>query len=122
MLNAFREWCDRNPKPALGIGGGLLLIVVILFVRSLFGGPNLPVADSVRMVCVQSGKVFTIDREDINMFPMTNPKTGNRTLVPITDRNGHEYVPKRFAELITDQLKDVNEYIDPKTLEVKEKS
>jgi len=119
VFTSFREWCDRNPKPALGLGAGLFLIVLIVFVRSL-SGPDLPVANSVKMVCVSSGKVFHLDREDINMYPMQNPKTGEYTLMPVEERNGRDYVPQRYKETVTSVLKDVNKYVDPSTLALKE--
>lgn len=118
MLDAFRSWCDSNPRLALGIGGGFFLLVVIFFVRSL-GGSDLPIADSIAMVCVASGEIYNLDREDVNMFPMTNPKTGERTLVPVRDEDGRKVVPNRFRGLVTDRLKDQNQYVDPDTLALK---
>ncbi len=75
----------------------------------------------VRFVCVETGKTVWLDQGDIpSILPATNPRTGRRTLIPATERDGKIYASERYAWglLAEPEIAEVNKYVDPETLEV----
>ncbi len=103
----------------------LIVAVALLVVAGgafwYFNRSGAQLSDSISFVCVASGQTFSISRKDMpSMFPAKNPKTGERTLLPVEERDGKLFVAGRSARLLRDseQLAKVNKYVDPETLEV----
>lgn len=77
-------------------------------------------SDRVSYVCVATGQIVSLDRSQVGgMYPLTNPKTGERTLLPYEERDGKVYVSSRYRNYVN-QLEQAkaNRHVDPKTLEV----
>jgi hypothetical protein len=49
---------------------------------------------------------------------MTNPRTGEATLLPCHERNGVLYINQRYGSILGD-LGARNRYVDPETLAVR---
>jgi len=104
----------------------LILVAVLLVVAGgvyfWFGRPKSPLPDKIAFVCVQTGKIYKIDRDDVpKSFPATNPDTGQATLLPAyqDEEDGKYYASRRYAGALREpQMAEVNKYVDPKTLEV----
>ena len=95
---------------ALAVAGYLLSTV-----RSSDGVPS-----RFPFVCVETGEVFMLSIEETGTNPAKNPRTARRTLVLCERRDDGTYaVAKDDAWLITEELKDVNAFVDPVTLEIK---
>jgi hypothetical protein len=68
----------------------------------------------LRFVCTATGERFEVPRENVSMYPATNPKTGQATLVPVAEENGQIVVPPRYRALLR-QLGEQNKWADPET-------
>jgi hypothetical protein len=103
------------------VGIQVIFIVIVLVVAGVFyyrswaGGPV--VNPDINFVCVATGRTFSIDRDKINSVPLKNPETGQATLVPCVKRDGKLYMDAHYRSVLAD-LKEVNRYVDEKTLEV----
>lgn len=69
-------------------------------------------------VCVETGEVFTFDRGKTRIPPLENPKTGRRTLIACSKKDGKLYVSSRDRVLLK-ELAGLNKVIDPETLQVR---
>jgi hypothetical protein len=104
----------------------LILVAGLLAVAGgtywFFNRSAAPLPNSVKFVCVATGEVFSISQKNLpSILPARNPKTGEMTLLPVTQRaDGKLVVPDRAAyDLHQDSdLARVNKYVDTKTLEV----
>ncbi len=76
-----------------------------------------PLPNSIKMVCVATGKIFDVARDKIDGVPMKNPKTGEDTLVPCYQRDGAWYVDPHYKKQLLD-LGEKNRHVDTKTLAV----
>jgi len=100
----------------------VLLLVVAVGVYFYFGRDTGPLPDSVKFVCVATGKVYNLSRDQVpSILPATNPSTGEKTLIPAHEENGKLYASERYGPgLLADpELAKVNKYVDPQTLEVR---
>jgi hypothetical protein len=105
-----------------------LILVLVLFVVAggvyfMWGRPEPVLKQSVPFVCVATGQVYELDRDDVPSFlPAMNPDTQEETLLPVVDRDGSLFVSSRYAAPLTDpeRLAKVNKYVDPRTLRVLE--
>ncbi|HOO16038.1 MAG: hypothetical protein KBH81_03430 [Phycisphaerae bacterium] len=77
-----------------------------------------PISNSVLLVCVSTGETFNITRKELVCIPMTNPRTGEATLLPCHERNGVLYINQRYGSILGD-LGARNRYVDPETLAVR---
>jgi hypothetical protein len=93
----------------------VLAVAGVFYYRSLAGG-NV-VNPDINFVCVATGRTFSIDRDQINAIPLKNPETGEATLVPCVKRDGKLYMDAHYRGVLAN-LKEVNRYVDEKTLEV----
>jgi hypothetical protein len=73
----------------------------------------------IAVVCVETGKRTKVAREKLTTLPGLNERTGRKTFVPYVVRNGSAVVEKRFEELVI-SLNELNLFVDPQTLEVKD--
>jgi hypothetical protein len=73
----------------------------------------------IEFVCVETGDVFTVRRSDVSRIPRENPSTGRRTLLPLIEEGETKMVAARWSRSLYEELSDVNEYVDPRTLEVR---
>jgi hypothetical protein len=106
-----------------------LILVAVLLVAAggvyfWFGRPKSPLPNKIAFVCVETGKIYKLDRDDVPKFmPATNPDTGQATLLPAyqDEENGKFYASQHYAYLLREpQLAEVNKYVDPQTLEILE--
>lgn len=70
------------------------------------------------LVCVATGKTFTLDRSKVGMLPARNPETGEHTLLICHQRDGKWYVTDRARQTL-ESLAGVNRWVDPQSLEVR---
>ena len=102
------------------IAGVILLAAGFLFFRNL--GSNDPargLPNQIACVCVATGDIFYINREDLSEVPAENPKTKERTLVPVMkDEDGSFRVSSHRAVIVKD-LGEKNKFVDLDTLKVK---
>ena len=92
------------------IGAGIL--VVWHFSRSG------PISKDVNFVCVETGKTYSLTREQAALLPAENPQTHERTLLPCVKRDGVLYVSARYRDSLL-QLGERNKYVDTETLAVR---
>lgn len=104
--------------------GKFVLIVVLLIAAGAvywFTSSNrATLPRTLTYVDVTTGKVYSLPRGETRIPPVENPETGERTLVPCyrTD-DGQLFVAGRMYSLIRNELKGVNQVVDPETLEVR---
>lgn len=104
--------------------GKLVLAVAIFLIAAGALGTYLfrrePATGAVQYVCVATGQRFSLSREQATQdgIPATNPKTGERTLLPCYQDNGDWYVMRRYGEAL-EQLGEQNHYVEPDTLKVR---
>ncbi len=70
------------------------------------------------LVCVATGKTFTLDRSKVSMLPVRNPETGEYTLLICHKRDGRWFVSERARQTL-ETLAAVNRWVDPQSLEVR---
>ncbi|RMF73597.1 MAG: hypothetical protein D6744_15420 [Planctomycetota bacterium] len=102
------------------IAAVVLLAAGYLFYRNM--GANDPargLPGQIPCVCVATGEIFYIDREDLTRLPAENPKTKERTLVPVAKREDGSYRVSSQSEAIVRSLGEKNKYVDLKTFVVK---
>ena len=68
---------------------------------------------------METGDVYTVTRSDVSRIPRENPNTGRRTLLPLIQEGQTRMVSARWSRSLYEELSDVNEYVDPRTLEVR---
>ena len=104
-----------------------LTVVVVLFLVAggvgwYFWRSGDPLSDSVKFVCVATGKTYTIGRGEMpDVVPAENPDTHEFTLLPLSKNEAGELVINaRFANELrhTPTLAKVNRYVDPNTCKV----
>jgi hypothetical protein len=96
----------------------LLAVAAVLIYRGLRA--ERVVAAEVSFVCVATGETFDIDMEDVQAIPARNPKTNEWTLLPCERReDGTLVIARLYANSLRESLKLVNQFVDPKTLEVR---
>ena len=95
----------------------LALVAVGFLVYSSMGGDS-PLPNEIKLVCVNTGRTYLIDRDEINTIPMTNPDTHEATLLPCVERDGRWYVDDHYRSVL-EELKEVNHYVEPDTLAVR---
>lgn len=105
-------------------GGKLAIAVVILagagFLTFRGGGAGLKdaLSDKLLYVDVTSGEIVVFNHGGTVVLPRENPKTGERTLVPVEQRDGAYYVVQRRAGVLA-QLSEKNKFVDAQTLRVR---
>lgn len=104
--------------------GGKAALALVLFaaagVVAFWQWPRGPLPEEVNFICVETGTLHYIDRDDVFGIPANNPKTGRATLVPCyRTEAGQLAVSEHFAGTI-EQLAELNHYVDPATRMVKE--
>ncbi len=104
---------QRNLLLAIAVVG-IAVVIGWSFVHS----SPLELPNRMPLVCAATGETFNIPRERVNMLPMENPETGERTLIPFETRDGARYVPDRYRTTVQD-LKDKNQYVDLGTLAIR---
>lgn len=82
------------------ITGFSLVAVLFLGYRVFSGGNNINLASSLSLLCVETGEVIEIAREDVNSIPFKNPRTGRVTLYPYEVKDGQNVVAARFRPMI----------------------
>ncbi len=106
--------------------GNTKYLIVIVAIVVVLGGwywmsrPEPVVDNRLPMICVESGKVFKIAREDLGpVRPFDNPETGEQTLLPfIEGEDGVRRISSRDRGYLQD-LGEKNRYVDAETLVVK---
>lgn len=108
-----------NRRTTIRVSLSLAALVVAGYLLStLHAGDGVP--SRFPFVCVETGEIFTLSIGEAGTNPAKNPRTGRRTLVLCERRDDGTYVvAKDDGWLITDELKDLNHFVDPVTLEVK---
>jgi len=83
------------------------------------GSTGMP--DRVRYVDMETGEPVWIRLSQTpNEMPGENPKTGKRTLLPVTERDGRLYADPHYAvsALRNSEVAKLNKHIDPTTMEL----
>ncbi len=101
---------------------------ILLAVLLLIGAGSLlfafrrasPLPDKITFVCVETGATFNIDRDKVYVIPARNPRTGQATLLPCSERNGVLYVGNHYRGALLN-LGEKNHYVDTQTLAVRKK-
>lgn len=107
----------ESERTKLIAAGVILLAAVGVFFVVGQGDDTFPT--NVNFVCVETGKQFDLKSNEYSRMPADNPDTGRRTLLPVTERDGKYYVSERYsASLMRDDLKELNKFVDVRTLEV----
>lgn len=100
----------------------LVLAVVILVVAAAYAVYQLTrpgvISNKVELVCVATGEVYAMSRDELIMIPAKNPDTNQRTLLPCHEKDGKLYVNERYRAAL-ERLGDQNHYVDPETLAVR---
>jgi hypothetical protein len=104
-----------SPRVQLVFVVVVLVVAGVFFYRSWAGGSV--VNPDINFVCVATGQTFSIDRDKIHSIPLKNPETGEATLVPCVKRDGKLYMDSHYRGVLKN-LKEVNRYVDEKTLEI----
>lgn len=109
---------NANQKK-LVVAGVLLIAAVGVYLK--FGRSAEPLTGKLSFVCVATGEIFHVSRDDVpSILPGKNKKTEQYTLLPVVQRGGTWFVSERYVALLRDpeELGKVNKYVDPQTLEV----
>lgn len=107
--------------------GGKIAVVVVILAAAAFltfrntgGGMEDALANKLVYVDVTSGEIVSFNRGGTVVLPRTNPKTGERTLVPVGKHDDDAYyVSPRHSGVLRD-LGEKNKWVDPQTLRVRE--
>jgi hypothetical protein len=106
----------KSAKIALAVF--ILVVAGLLARRALHNGTE--VAAEANFVCVATGETFSLNLDQIAMIPAENPNTGERTLLPCSrSEDGVLRVGARYQPSLVNDLKEVNKYVDPMSLEVR---
>jgi hypothetical protein len=100
----------------------VVLLIVAVGIYFYFGRDSGPQPNTVKFVCVATGKVYNLSWDEIPSFlPARNPSTGENTLIPVVEEDGKLYAsePHAYRLLQDPNLAKVNKYVDPQTLEVR---
>lgn len=102
----------------------VLVAAVVIVGSSLylsFGrGPKLELADSVRMVDVNTGELFNLRiGKGGATIPGTNPKTRTLTLLPVVEREGKWYLAERYLPAMQNLEGKHEAVVDAKSGEVR---
>jgi hypothetical protein len=86
-----------------------------------FQGGGGPEDRRVTFVCVETGDFYTykVAKAQTEGVPLENPDTGKRTVLPVVEKEGMLVIDAHWAPLLHDSLREANQVVDPKTLEVK---
>ena len=111
---------DEGAKKNLKIG----VSVVVLLGAAGYAWSVLKTEEIVAMrsgfVCVETGEIFDLAIKDVAMIPAKNRNTGRWTLIPcVTDESGRMVVGSHYRRVILNELKELNNYVDESTLEVR---
>ncbi len=100
----------------------LALLVVAGGVYWRFGRSRSAFPSAVSYVCVETGKTYRFSQAKLpKTLPGKSPDTGRYTLVPLAATAGDKpSVDVHYAHLLNDpELAQVNQYVDPESLEVR---
>lgn len=105
--------------------GKLAVAIIILIAAGLLArrnagksSPEATLPNSIQYVDVTTGEIIALKRGQTVVLPRENPKTGERTLLPVLKRDGDYYVSDMRRRTL-EQLGDKNKWVDPKTLRVR---
>jgi hypothetical protein len=99
----------------------VVLVLALLGAAGVMTYRNWPprgLSTDIAYVCVATGEVFEIPRNDVGYLPFENPKSGQETLVPVQRKDGHWVISEHYRKLIS-SLGEVNKYVDPNSLEIR---
>jgi hypothetical protein len=102
----------------------IVLAVVLFAAAAVFAWRSLssdsPIPRDFAFVDVETGELFDLSLRNVGVIPAKSPKTGKFTLLPCKkDEHGVMRVNEPFRASLHDELKSINKYVDPFTLEVK---
>ncbi len=72
----------------------------------------------LRSLLWSNGTIGWVDPMKTTTFPMPNPDTGQRTLLPYEMKDGPLYIHERYRGYVQ-ILSEVNKHVDPETFECK---
>lgn len=97
----------------------LVLIAFAGMVTYSFIPTGSALSDDLRFICVETGEVFTFDRDQPGSMFRKNPSTGNRSLLPVSQADdGSYYIHEHYRGLIP-ELEEFNQVVDPVSLKVR---
>ena len=102
-------------KKGLAVGIAIACFVIAGVIQ--FTGREEPVfPPKAGFFCVETGEIFWIDPTKTTAFPMKNPDTGKRTVLPYETRDGALFITARSSGHIK-RMSEVNNHVDPDTFE-----
>lgn len=102
-------------KRILGAVGGLIVLAGLLV--AILPRKASAIPDRIDLVCVETGRQVTRDRDEIRRIPAPNPDTGRRTMFPVARRDGRLFVDSHYAPLV--RAMEATAYVDAQTLEIR---
>lgn len=90
------------------VGWATLIGFVILAALAVYLYRNRPIpetglSENVALVCVETGRTYSLPRGQVIGYPAPNPDTGAATLLPYRlDDAGHMVIPDRFRPHVDD--------------------
>ena len=98
-------------KWAVLIGSGVTAVVVWVLV--LGGKKDIPLADSIELIDIETGQIYQFSTKDQQLFvPAKNPESGNRTLFTVWEEvDGTWYLDRRYLNALQEN-QDVKIAID----------
>lgn len=109
---------DKHKNKLIIVAVCLIAAVGVYAIRG--GGEKKVRPDKIPFVCVETGKIYWIERKKGTVsFPLENPETHHRTLLPARQENGQWYVVRRYASGMSVPAKNGwVKAVDPETLRV----
>ena len=98
---------------------GILVLIVIVAGILIYQGNNKQsvLGNRITCVCVSTGEIFSLDRDQVTRIPVAHPKTQERSLLPCYRRDGQLYVDGMYRGVL-ESLREINHYVDEKTLAI----
>lgn len=111
---------NANKSTAIKIVAAVVILAVAGAVIYFRGRGSTALPDKLTFVCVETGKLYYLDRGPSRVPPVTNPDTGRDTLMPcFKDEDGSYYIRRRSSEPLGALIAaNLNHCVDPKSLRV----
>ncbi|MGB0716612.1 MAG: hypothetical protein ACPGXK_12075 [Phycisphaerae bacterium] len=109
---------EKREKVYVGTVVFALSVAALLYWRQQ---PENPFAGKIAVICVESGQVLELDRDEVHTYPLKHPETKRKTLLPFDVEGERMVIAGRFRPIVKRlDEQEVNKHVDVNTLEVKE--
>jgi len=93
----------------------VVLAAGVALYRSLSG--HAPLGKEIRFFCVATGRIYWVDRQEIDSLPVRNPETGELSLLPCIEGEDGLSIDPHYRGLV-EELGEMNRYVNVATLAV----